>query len=212
MTGFPRRRGDAHRRTRSRQPGELSRQLCRLPGAQGVHAQRRGAGQCPFRQDAGAGGGLDPQGRRGAAHAQRRPRAAAGAACARRARGAARAAGQGGIPLVRGDASGKLVAELEHVSKRFATAGDKTVVATFSCRIQRGDKVGLIGANGTGKTTLLRLILGELQPMRARCSWAPRSKSPTSTSSAPSSTPRRRCAKSSAPARTTSRSAARRST
>ncbi len=65
--------------------------------------------------------------------------------------------------VVRGDASGKLVAELENVSKRFVTtAGDKTVVRDFSCRILRGDKVGLIGANGTGKTTLLRLILGEL--------------------------------------------------
>ena len=61
--------------------------------------------------------------------------------------------------VVRGDASGKLVAELDGVAKRF---GDKTVVKDFSCRIQRGDKVGLIGANGTGKTTLLRLILGEL--------------------------------------------------
>jgi ATP-binding cassette subfamily F protein uup len=67
--------------------------------------------------------------------------------------------------VVRGDASGKLVAELEDVSKRYETsAGAKTVVKDFSCRIQRGDKVGLIGANGTGKTTLLRLILGELQP------------------------------------------------
>ena len=67
--------------------------------------------------------------------------------------------------VVRGDASGKLVAELEDVSKSFVTtAGDKTVVKNFSCRIQRGDKVGLIGANGTGKTTLLRLILGQLQP------------------------------------------------
>jgi ATP-binding cassette subfamily F protein uup len=65
--------------------------------------------------------------------------------------------------VVRGDESGKLVAELEGVSKRFVTtAGEKTVVRNFSCRIQRGDKVGLIGANGTGKTTLLRLILGEL--------------------------------------------------
>ena len=63
--------------------------------------------------------------------------------------------------VVRGDASGKLVAELEDVSKRF---GDKIVVKDFSCRIQRGDKAGLIGANGTGKTTLLRLILGQLQP------------------------------------------------
>ena len=71
--------------------------------------------------------------------------------------------GQVDFRLVRGDASGKLVAELEDVSKRFVTtAGNKTVVRNFSCRIQRGDKVGLIGANGSGKTTLLRLILGEL--------------------------------------------------
>ena len=84
-----------------------------------------------------------------------------------RAARAARREQQGKVEfrVVRGDASGKLVAELENVGKRFATAaGEKVVVRDFSCRIQRGDKVGLIGANGTGKTTLLRLILGELQP------------------------------------------------
>ena len=63
--------------------------------------------------------------------------------------------------LVRGDESGKLVAELDGVSKRF---GERCVVDNFSCRIQRGDKIGLIGANGAGKTTLLRMILGELAP------------------------------------------------
>jgi ATP-binding cassette subfamily F protein uup len=57
--------------------------------------------------------------------------------------------------------SGRLVAELEHVTKRY---GDKTVVDDFSTRIMRGDKIGLIGANGTGKTTLLKLILGEIAP------------------------------------------------
>jgi ATP-binding cassette subfamily F protein uup len=60
-----------------------------------------------------------------------------------------------------GDRSGKLVAELEHVAKRF---GDRVVIDDFSCRIQRGDKVGVIGPNGSGKTTLLRLILGEEVP------------------------------------------------
>jgi ATP-binding cassette subfamily F protein uup len=80
-----------------------------------------------------------------------------------RAARAARREQQGKVDfrVVRGDASGKLVAELEGVSKRF---GEKAVVRDFSCRIQRGDKVGLIGANGTGKTTLLRLILGEIEP------------------------------------------------
>jgi ATP-binding cassette subfamily F protein uup len=60
-----------------------------------------------------------------------------------------------------GDRSGKLVAELEHVTKCF---GDRVVVNDFSCRLQRGDKVGVIGPNGSGKTTLLRLILGEETP------------------------------------------------
>ncbi len=84
-----------------------------------------------------------------------------------RAERAARREQQGRVDfrVVRGEASGKLVAELENVAKRFATAsGAKSVVREFSCRIQRGDKIGLIGPNGSGKTTLLRLILGELAP------------------------------------------------
>ena len=65
------------------------------------------------------------------------------------------------LALDAGEKSGKLVAELLGVSKRF---GDKQVVRDFSCRLQRGDRIGVIGANGAGKTTLLRLILGELAP------------------------------------------------
>ncbi len=60
-----------------------------------------------------------------------------------------------------GDRSGKLVAELSHVSKSF---GDRQVIKDFSCRIQRGDKIGLLGPNGCGKSTLLKIILGEMQP------------------------------------------------
>lgn len=76
---------------------------------------------------------------------------------------AARRDRQGKVELAidAGDKSGKLVAELVEVSKSF---GEKRVVRDFSCRLQRGDKIGLIGANGAGKTTLLRLILGELAP------------------------------------------------
>ena len=57
--------------------------------------------------------------------------------------------------------SGKIVAELTDVSMRF---DDKLIVKDFSATILRGDKIGLIGPNGTGKTTLLKLILGELEP------------------------------------------------
>jgi ABC transport system ATP-binding/permease protein len=59
------------------------------------------------------------------------------------------------------DLSGKMVYEAEHASKSF---GSTPVLQDFSTRIMRGDRIGLIGANGTGKTTLLRLLLGDLQP------------------------------------------------
>jgi len=65
------------------------------------------------------------------------------------------------ISLNAGDRSGKLVAELEGVGKRF---GAKTIVHDLTMRIVRGDRIGLIGPNGIGKTTLLRLMLGDLAP------------------------------------------------
>ncbi|CAJ0690087.1 ABC transporter ATP-binding protein uup [Ralstonia edaphis] len=70
---------------------------------------------------------------------------------------------QGNVKLEvsQGDRSGKIVAELIDVTKRY---GDKTVVDNFTATIMRGDKVGILGANGVGKTTLLKLILGELAP------------------------------------------------
>ncbi|MGQ0559420.1 MAG: ABC-F family ATP-binding cassette domain-containing protein [Sphingosinicella sp.] len=55
----------------------------------------------------------------------------------------------------------KMVIEAERVSKSF---GARPIVRDFSLRIQRGDRIGIVGANGTGKTTLLRLLTGELKP------------------------------------------------
>jgi ATP-binding cassette subfamily F protein uup len=57
--------------------------------------------------------------------------------------------------------SGRLVIEAKGVSKSF---GDRVIVQDFSTRIERGDKVGIIGANGAGKTTLLSLLTGVLAP------------------------------------------------
>ena len=65
------------------------------------------------------------------------------------------------LQLSEAERSGKLVAELEGVGKRY---GGRDVVKGFSARLLRGDKVGLIGPNGSGKTTLLKLILGEIAP------------------------------------------------
>lgn len=64
-----------------------------------------------------------------------------------------------------GEKSGRLVVELAGVSKCF---DEKVVVRDFSCRLQRGDRIGIVGPNGAGKTTLLRLILGELAPDSGR--------------------------------------------
>jgi ATP-binding cassette subfamily F protein uup len=65
------------------------------------------------------------------------------------------------MQVERADASGKLVFEVKHVSKSYAS---DPVIRDFSIRIIRGDRIGLIGPNGVGKTTFLRLLLGELQP------------------------------------------------
>lgn len=65
------------------------------------------------------------------------------------------------LAIQQAERSGKIVAELENISKAFT---GKRIVHQFSSTILRGDKVGLIGANGVGKTTLLKLILGELKP------------------------------------------------
>lgn len=64
-----------------------------------------------------------------------------------------------------GEKSGKIIAELEHASFAY---GDKVIMDKFSAILQRGDKIGLIGPNGIGKTTFLKLILGELQPTYGR--------------------------------------------
>ncbi|MCE9634049.1 MAG: ATP-binding cassette domain-containing protein [Methylophilales bacterium] len=69
--------------------------------------------------------------------------------------------GQVSLAIDSGERSGKLVAELTHVAKAF---GSNVIIRDFSTRILRGDRIGLLGPNGVGKSTLLKLILGELKP------------------------------------------------
>lgn len=57
--------------------------------------------------------------------------------------------------------SGKRVMEAEGISKSY---GDNTIVKNFSTRVQRGDRIGIVGANGAGKTTLLNMLIGKLEP------------------------------------------------
>ncbi|MBT8522290.1 ATP-binding cassette domain-containing protein [Polynucleobacter paneuropaeus] len=70
------------------------------------------------------------------------------------------AIGQVKLAVSAGDRSGKIVADLQNVSKVY----DRPIVKDFTATILRGDKVGLLGPNGAGKTTLLKLILGSIQP------------------------------------------------
>ncbi|MCP5469427.1 MAG: ABC-F family ATP-binding cassette domain-containing protein [Chlamydiales bacterium] len=57
--------------------------------------------------------------------------------------------------------SGKIVCKLEHVSKGY---DGKKVIEDFSYEIHRGDKIGIIGSNGRGKTTLAKMMAGVLDP------------------------------------------------
>ena len=57
--------------------------------------------------------------------------------------------------------SGKRVVEVQGIEKRF---GDKIILKPFDLRVLRGDRVAFVGPNGVGKTTLLKMLTGEVEP------------------------------------------------
>ena len=71
------------------------------------------------------------------------------------------AQGKGSFKLEEANRSGRRVAEARGIAFCY---GDETVVDDFSTIIQRGDRVGIVGSNGVGKTTVIKLLLGELTP------------------------------------------------
>ncbi|MGH1398026.1 MAG: ABC-F family ATP-binding cassette domain-containing protein, partial [Alphaproteobacteria bacterium] len=72
-------------------------------------------------------------------------------------------------PIDNIDASSKIVAEFYNVHKSFE-AEHKTVpiLSGFSLRIKRGDRIGILGKNGSGKTTFLKMLLKEMEPDQGR--------------------------------------------
>lgn len=69
--------------------------------------------------------------------------------------------GTAAMALEAGPKSGRKVVEAIGVTKRF---GDKTIVQDFSLKVQRGDRIALVGPNGVGKTTLLNMLIGREEP------------------------------------------------
>ncbi len=78
-------------------------------------------------------------------------------------------AGTARLGLQSDDVKTKTVIDADGVTKRF---GERVVIRDFSLKIQRGDRIGVVGANGTGKTTLLKLLTGEIEPDEGKVSRA----------------------------------------
>jgi ABC transport system ATP-binding/permease protein len=69
--------------------------------------------------------------------------------------------GTAALELESGPVSGKRVIEAKGISKAF---GDKQILSNFDLRVLRGDRVAFVGPNGVGKTTLLKMLTGEVAP------------------------------------------------
>ena len=75
--------------------------------------------------------------------------------------GQIRRQGTAAMALDSGPKSGRKVVEAEGISK---TYGGKTIVSDFSIKVNRGDRVAFVGPNGVGKTTLIKMLMGEVAP------------------------------------------------
>jgi len=76
-----------------------------------------------------------------------------------------RQAGNVKLRIHEAESTGKLVIEAIRVSHGFS---EKTLIKDFSVKIVRGDRIGIIGPNGIGKSTLLKILLGEMVPNQGK--------------------------------------------
>lgn len=72
------------------------------------------------------------------------------------------------VHIEESDQSGRKVLDARGLSFGY---GDSILIQDFSLRIRRGDRIGLVGNNGVGKSTLLRLLLGEIEPKAGSIKW-----------------------------------------
>ncbi len=73
--------------------------------------------------------------------------------------------GQARIIAQESENSGHLVVKASNLGFNY---GDRCIIKNFSTQIMRGDKIGVLGPNGCGKTTLLRILLGQLEPQQGK--------------------------------------------
>ena len=73
--------------------------------------------------------------------------------------------GTAALTLESGPTSGKKVIEVENLTKSF---GDKQIVKGLTITIQRGDRVAFVGPNGVGKTSVIKMMLGQVEPDAGR--------------------------------------------
>ena len=78
-------------------------------------------------------------------------------------------AGTAKLAIAKDDVRSKTVIDAEHLSKSYE---ERPIIRDFTLRVQRGDRIGIVGANGAGKTTLLKLLTGEIKPDSGKVSQA----------------------------------------